>query len=90
MSTVADVLREARELYAQAPSHAEAGGIPSKGTFCPIWALWEVAWSNNHMLNRADALLCRIAGTNDLATWNAENSTETVLAAFDRAIEVAS
>lgn len=91
MSTTADVLREARRLYAEAPSHADPQCDPlPQEKHCPITAIYEAAGDDWDGIDGADRTLCLIVGTDDLAVWNAENSTETVLAAFDRAIEAES
>lgn len=79
--TVTDVLRKARELYAQAPSHI---------AFCLATAIY--AASDGKPLSGQPALHAMegIIGTRRFATWNAANCTETVLAAFDAAIEAGS
>jgi hypothetical protein len=98
VSTVVEVLRRGRELYASAPSHAADPGIPERGTYCPLTATlkacgdafpswdWMVA---QEAMNAADVELRRAAGSWRLVSWNAENSTETVLEAWDRAIAIA-
>jgi hypothetical protein len=87
MSDVAQVLRKARDLYAANPSHADLDFNPDPGTYCVYTAIERAAGSDNSIEYRdaADAI-CHIVGDFLLARWNAENSTETVLAAFDKAI----
>lgn len=82
MSTV-EVLRKARELYAQAPSHGR-GPVP-KGTHCVISAVIGAARHGSAYI--ALASMYTAAGTDYLSIWNAENDTATVLASFDAAIE---
>jgi hypothetical protein len=95
--SVADVLRAARDLYEQAPSHAPEPGWPQPGTVCAVTAIDRavaisraVGGANTvaaAVLDaRARGSLMDAAGRDSLVAWNAENSTETVLAAFDKAI----
>jgi hypothetical protein len=89
--TTADLLRSARAKYAAKPSHAPADQYPDDGE-CPITALTHVCmtWGNDfRFCRRAESALERTIGTHDIPAWNAEHSTEDVLAAFDRAIELA-
>jgi hypothetical protein len=86
MSDVADVLRRARDLYAANPSHCDADRYPEYGTYCPLTAVWETAGFGMPRGMDAQRFLLRAAGTRAIPDWNAENSTETVLAAFDKAI----
>jgi hypothetical protein len=81
VSTV-DVLRAARDLYEQAPSHVPCGTRPVRGTYCVSTAIQASAGSALVI-----SAFTSVIGTHRLATWNAEHSTEEVLAAFDRAIE---
>lgn len=86
MSDVAEVLRKARDLYAANPSHVAADRYPGEGTHCPLTAVWETAGFGMPRGIDAQRFLRRAAGTIAIQDWNAENSTETVLAAFDKAI----
>jgi hypothetical protein len=85
MSDVAVVLRKARDLYAANPSHAPFPLLPPRGTYCAVLAIYRAPGSINEHLE-AEQTLTDVAGGRDLIDWNAENSTETVLAAFDKAI----
>lgn len=85
--TVADVLRKARELYVQAPSHAASW--PLHGTYCIVTATFIGADYDLDMAGLADEALFAVVGQ-ELMGWNASSSTETVLAAFDAAIEASS
>lgn len=94
MSTVAEVLRRGRELYASAPSHVADPGIPERGTYCPLTATLEATYElcsagGFHQAAPVDDYLRDAAGTMRLVKWNAENSTEVVLEAWDRAIAAA-
>lgn len=86
--TTAELLRGARALYAKNPSHAGEGSLPEDGCECVMTALHAVAeWSTD---DAYDAL-CDAAGIESgLVAWNAEHTTEEVLAAFDTAIEATS
>jgi hypothetical protein len=86
VSTV-DVLRAARDLYAQAPSHAPHESAPAEGTYCVITATAAAAARLRWSAEPANQRLRLFAGADGLVDWNAEHSTEEVLAAFDRAIE---
>lgn len=92
MSDVAVVLRKARDLYAANPSHALAREFPKAGTYCAVTAIHAAApgWENRVVCDHADAILRAVTGTQHTALalpeWNAAHSTETVLAAFDKAI----
>lgn len=96
MSTVVEVLRRGRELYASAPSHVGEGFDPDHGTHCVLTATLQAVsdllpWDaqTNSIMWDADNHIRTAAGTGLLASWNAENSTETVLEAWDRAIAAA-
>lgn len=86
MSTTVEVLRKARELYAQAPSHAPSGEWPAEGTYCVSTAIGTAGGASKAMLDAHD-FFEGVIGTPLIPEWNAESSTETVLAAFDRAIK---
>jgi hypothetical protein len=87
MSDVAVVLRKARDLYAANPSHVAPGKATEPDKLCVYEALSyasdtvdkDAYWAGGFVLRES-------VGRGDLAYWNAENSTETVLAAFDKAI----
>lgn len=79
------ILREARNRYAESPSHAPYRVSPKPGEYCVITACF-CSPSIYGLVARAAGVVNR--GDNEpLIRWNAENSTEDVLAAFDRAIE---
>lgn len=87
--TVAEVLREARALYEEAPSHAGAMQKIADGSVCPILALCDVVGGSVTGMNRHPAYEALLAGMGidgGMVDWNAEHSTAEVLAAFDRAI----
>jgi hypothetical protein len=96
MSDVAQVLRKARALYAANPSHASLMSCPTYPAVCVVTATMNAAFEMELGLDEADAadafLMCMLnlgdaaVSVNPLLVWNAENSTETVLAAFDKAI----
>lgn len=96
--TVEDVLREARRLYAEHPSHAPSGHFPAAGTVCVVLAIddaledltredWTRDWE--YLYNGAQrAFAVAIGGdTQEIVAFNAEHTTDEVLAAFDKAIE---
>jgi cytosine/adenosine deaminase-related metal-dependent hydrolase len=88
--SVADVLRAARDLYEQAPSHALPWDDPEPGRNCVLSAT-DAAASALGMGDAgcsADLVLRHVVGT-ELVQWNAYSSTETVLDAFNRAIREA-
>lgn len=91
MTGTVDVLRRAREFYAASPSHAASGDPVEDGCVCLIWALNDAAdegdgdfcdaWISAH-----EALAAAAGFPASMVVWNAEHSTEDVLAAWDRAI----
>jgi hypothetical protein len=85
---VLDTLVRGRELYAAAPSHAPLDRLPAPGTLCAVMALEDAgARRAIHYIPVADALLDAMGDTAvSIAHWNADHTTEEVLAAFDRAI----
>lgn len=87
--TTVEVLLKARALYGANPSHAPVGEIPRRDTHCPITAMAEATLSSPADYVPAEEALVRTIGTIEIPRWNAEHSTEEVLAAFDRAIEAA-
>lgn len=83
-------LRAARERYGSAPSHAPAGQAVESGTYCAITAFTRHGYSHPvHTLAAVGALYRAIGFESSLVEFNAEHTTEEVLAAFDRAIEAA-
>lgn len=93
MRTV-DVLREARALYAAAPSHAPAGDFPETGTRCVVMAIDKALTddrtgrSAGNYLDVEREFAKAFGGVPaDVVPFNAEHSTEEVLAVFDKAIE---
>jgi hypothetical protein len=95
MSDVAAVLRKARDLYAANPSHVAAEIPVAHGEHCPYTAIMESGVvDRDTRLSALDVLQAAVeippnrrSGLwGPTAKWNAENSTETVLAAFDKAI----
>ena len=85
--TTADVLREARALYAAAPSHAVPGQSPKHDTECVMTAICAVTTAEGAYWDAVEALRRAVGDVDSLVAWNAEHSTAEVLAAFDRAIE---
>jgi hypothetical protein len=93
MSPVAELLRQARALYAAAPSHAAPGYMPALGTYCVITAITIAALNDparGQDATFAEDALVRAASGGDIIAWNANATTDEVLAAFDRAIEATS
>lgn len=83
MSELLDILTAARKRYAENPSHAGVGDYPEPGTVCAVTAfapVQESAWAG------IDALQDIVPSSSGLVRWNAEHTTEEVLALFDRAI----
>jgi hypothetical protein len=92
--TTVEALREARALYAAAPSHVPHPQCPGDGRHCPMTAIHDATRRRLDPLGRdavhPDVYLRRAMGhTDSIVDWNAKHSTEEVLAAFDRAIELA-
>src|SRR4051812_42443448 len=86
MSTV-EILVRARALYAEAPSHARPAYHPEPGTRCVVFALGDAGGRMNvDYFPAHDALADAMGGCRSVVEWNAEHTTEEVLAAFDRAI----
>ena len=89
--TTVEVLHAARELYATNPSHVPYPETPAYGTYCAVTAISHSAmrlWSGGLYDNAREAL-ARATGNPpwvSIPRWNAEHSTEEVLAAFDEAI----
>lgn len=87
MSTTVEVLRKARELYAANPSHCASEEYPKAGTCCPMTAVYAISGAGTRTSAGVLNALRNGAGTLAIPEWNARSSTQTVLAAFDRAIE---
>lgn len=92
--TTGEVLRKAKGLYALAPSHAAAGDMPRPGTRCIVLALDEAvradrSGESERAFNEALATFQAASEDSRLVEFNAEHSTEEVLAVFDKAIELA-
>ena len=89
MTSTVEVLRAARALYERAPSHAGVDETPEPGTYCVLYALLAAApVFTDPPYVAAEMALRRVTGFREgLTAWNAHSSTETVLAAFDLAIE---
>lgn len=87
--TTAEVLRDARALYAANPSHAGSGTDPDPGTHCVIYAVNTAAAEDGPFDSAISAFTSAIDSSDCLVNWNAEHTTEEVLAAFDRAIKAA-
>jgi hypothetical protein len=86
VNSTVDILCRARALYASAPSHVADPALPDVGTYCALLALTGSGASVDcpaaNALRKAMDL-----GGGCIVDWNAEHTTEEVLAAFDRAIE---
>lgn len=100
------LLVAARWVYISSPDHSPEGVRCPNGKYCPVLALEEVTSSSYGRETFREALnaLGVAAGLapeewpcvtgepyrQPVIRWNAESSTEEVLAAFDRAIEATS
>jgi hypothetical protein len=86
--TTLDVLRDARALYSENPSHAPVHRAPAPGTYCVLSALMATGDSNAAREGHPawEALTDAIGIKLGVVLWNARHTTEEVLAAFDRAI----
>jgi hypothetical protein len=89
---IAPFLQTARKAYAAAPSHAPVGEYPARGCVCVATAL-DLAWHTYpDAHDEGTRLLALVAGLPasdvrmELIRWNAEATTEEVLATFDHAI----
>lgn len=81
-----DLLRQGRERYASAPCHAPQGTPVPDDSYCIVTAVEEYRMDRyNHP---AVGVLKDILGVGrwGLIDWNAEHTTEEVLALFDKAI----
>lgn len=77
--TVAQVLTEARARYAAAPSHVPSNEMPVRGTVCVLTAI------GGHP-GAIDRFRAAAGNPFEITEWNAEHTTEEVLATFDAAI----
>jgi hypothetical protein len=92
-------LRNARALYASAPSHAPDPEWPKPGTYCFLSAIEKASlevykvspWKggSNKLVELARRAVADLWGHGRLLDFNAEHSTDEVLVAFDRTIELA-
>lgn len=92
--TTTEILQAARALYAAAPSHAPANTMPSRHTYCPITAIAEAedAAAECSLYRPAVERFERAIPESSrytVASFNADHSTQEVLAVFDAAIEAA-
>lgn len=87
---IVEMLRNARALYAANPSHAAGSCSVESGTHCPITAITEATFSSHSSWHVIEAFRSAAGDPHSIAAWNAQHTTEEVLAAFDRAIEAAS
>lgn len=95
MSNTSNLLAAARDLYAANPSHAVPHTDPAPGTYCVITALCTAETrldliDTDCYLAAAEAFVA-VAGLDarrgdTLARYNADASTEEVLAVFDATI----
>lgn len=86
-----EVLKTARALYADSPSHAPEFTMPEEGTYCMITALDAAATRTEAASPAYRALVSALPrGERLLVTFNANHTTEEVLAVFDKAIKAAS
>jgi hypothetical protein len=86
------VLHSARVLYERSPSHVAMPDNPRAGTYCAVTAI-ATATRDVDSCWEALELLRKAAGydrsKDSLSSWNARVSTEEVLRAFDKAIDLA-
>lgn len=83
-----DLLRLARDIYSQAPSHAHPDKAPTVGTYCVLMATEEARKQlglPRYVETRADQALRRVVG-GPLMDFNYESSTARVLSVFDAAL----
>ena len=85
MKSTLEVLREARALYAASPCHLPGYEEVPKGQHCVYTALTAAKPVDRVFHDYAEPIR-DVVGRYDLSNWNAEVSTEEVLAAFDAAI----
>lgn len=84
--TTAEGLRAARARYAANPSHVAPDGIVPFNSHCPITAMTDVELMCGAVYSAMRHAFSAVIGPTPIPTWNAEHTTEEVLAAFDRAI----
>lgn len=96
MNTTAKVLTTARDLYSAAPDHCEGFNYPKSGCYCPITAIQEagrvLGWVDTweYLTFFKDVNGINYENGLSVVDFNYSNTTETVVAAFDKAIEAAS
>ena len=83
--TALKVLRHARALYENAPSHAGPYELPDRDCVCPLWAIEDSAHLGDTARAR-ELLQAAMGDPASIVAWTATHSTIEVLAAFDRAI----
>ena len=92
--TAADYLRKARETYAERGDHTPPFGVVPSGKVCMLTALTSQEIPPNENLEaygdayRALAAVAREGVEGGVVYFNADHTTEEVLAAYDRAIEM--
>jgi hypothetical protein len=95
--TTLDILRDAREIYAEAPSHAKLEERVAPGTYCAVTACYAaepLEMSESTLFAVGDALELLHTATLDsdikgIVDFNANHTTEEVLDLFNVAIEAA-
>ena len=87
--TTVEVLRKARALYAANPSHAPSGEAAEPGRVCVVLAIDFASGPRIYCYEAENAVHQACGARESVVKWNAEHTTEEVLAAFDKAIEVA-
>lgn len=85
--TTLDVLKQARDIYAAAPSHARSCTEIAPGTNCVLTAIYYVSGPVD-VRKRAEQSFREIVRVPFVGQWNADNTTEVVLEAWDRVIAV--
>lgn len=89
--TTGQHLRAARRLYAKSPSHAPYEQVPEAGTHCVVTSFtrthpWHVCGSQALDSEAYRLFVTFLSPYQCPVTWNAESTTEEVLAVFDEAI----
>lgn len=87
MLTTVEVLRQARALYAEAPSHAPLGTYPESWEVCAVTACgFDAGYGEAVRALAIAAGIERDFPRSAVIEWNAKATTADVLAAFDKAI----
>lgn len=98
MTGLREVLTVAREIYAASPDHSPFGRGPRYNCSCLVTACYEAGRRAGDALLYGEPAIRAVEGAANvirkghneaIICWNAAQSTATVLAAFDRAIEFA-